>query len=707
MTFSSTIAYKVLLKRSYLTYACLASLVVVLIISWMAWYEKNDIIRTAEHRAALYARVLDDHVLRTLDISALALSDLADSARAGDPLEVGNLRAPMLHALASLTFIRSLSLIDHQGRILVSSLEREQGLTIDMSRLGQLPVNDSVVLGRLVEVRYLEELRSDLEPSARAFRVLGLPLIRRIFMRDASEQYLVAVINPDFFASFQAAAIGDPDFTAVLMNYAGDVLVSDGQPMLAGNLLVNFQKMSDMLKPSDHGTYVGPGAGPGEQIVSVRTSRAWPIVTLVERPMAAAQQDWLNVVVWLLAVGAMMLGVIAVMSRIAWRSARSKETAQRALIGQLAFTDSLLEISPLPIYMLDTAGVIILVNHAFEDFMGLSRERLLGHSRAELLFDSSLNSQVSAPQQLLAPGAEARYALRLTKPDGMQRDVLLSKVAVSNENGTARGVLAFIMDITEFKDAERAILLARDAAQAASLAKSEFVANISHELRTPLQSILGFSELGVLRVQGNIKIAGMFHDIHRSGQRMLALVNDLLDIAKIESSVTTSVFQAVDLRSLIQDVLTELSPLFQARQIRLVCLMPAEPLAACVDTLRIHQVLRNVVANALKFSALGQTIEVQAGFFSPAGLRISVRDEGCGVPDGELETIFEPFMQSSRTKDGSGGTGLGLAICRRILAAHAGRIQAENLAQGGAVFHIDLPCSSDALIAGQLGQASS
>ena len=182
-------------------------------------------------------------------------------------------------------------------------------------------------------------------------------------MRDASEQYLVAVINPDFFASFQAAAIGDPDFTAVLMNYAGDVLVSDGQPMLAGNLLVNFQKMSDMLKPSDHGTYVGPGAGPGEQIVSVRTSRAWPIVTLVERPMAAAQQDWRNVLVWLLAGGAMMLGVIAVMSRIAWRSARSKETAQRALIGQLAFTDSLLEISPLPIYMLDTAGVILSLIH--------------------------------------------------------------------------------------------------------------------------------------------------------------------------------------------------------------------------------------------------------------------------------------------------------------------------------------------------------
>jgi PAS domain S-box-containing protein len=707
MISTSTILPRLLLKRSYLTYAWIASLIVVLIICWIAWHEKNDIVRTDAQHAALYARVLDDHVLRTLDIAALAISDLADIARAGRQPDTGNLQAPMMHALASLTFIRSLSLIDQQGLILVSSLQREQGLTIDMSRLGQLPGNESVVLGSLVQARYLEALRMDLPPAAHGFRVLGLPLIRRIVLPDASVQYLVALINPDFFASFQTVSIGDPNFTAVLMTYAGDVLVSDGQPMLAGGRLVNYQKMTDMLKPSDHGTYVGPGAGPGDQIVSVRTSHAWPIVTLVERPMAGAFEDWLKVLVWLVTIGVMMLAVIAVMARIAWRSAQSKEAAQRELFRQLAFTDRLLEISPLPIYMLDTYGVIVRVNQALEVFMGLGRESLLGRSTADFLSDSNLRSQTPRQERLLAQGAQARYEWRLTKPDGVQRDVLLSKVVVSNDDGSARGVLAFIMDITEYKDAERAIVLARDAAQAASLAKSEFIANISHELRTPLQSILGFSELGVLRVQGNIKIAGMFQDIHSSGQRMLALVNDLLDIAKIESSVTTSVFQDVDIRSLIQDVLTELGPLFELRQIRLVCLLPEGPFMAHVDILRIHQVLRNVVANALKFSAIGHVIEVQAGSICSDRLRISVRDEGCGIPPDELETIFEPFMQSSLTKDGSGGTGLGLAICRRIMVAHGGCIHAENLPQGGAVFHIDLPRLSSQAIAGPLEQLES
>ncbi len=696
MTFHANVLpqMSVLFKRSYLTYAWIAALIVVLTTGWVAWYEKTEIIRSDQHRAALYARVLDDHVLRTLDIASLAISDLADIARAESPLEVKKLQAPMSQALASLTFIRSMALIDSQGRILVSSPEREQGVTIDLGRLGPLPGNDSVVLAPLVAVRDLEELVSTAAPATHRFRVFGLPLVRRIITQEGATQYLVALINPDFFASFQAVAIGEPDFSAVLMSYAGDVLVSDSQSLLAGSCLVNYQKMSEMLKPRDHGTYVGPGAGPGEQIVSVRTSHAWPIVTLVERPLAAAFDDWLKVLVWLMTVGVMMLVVIAAMSRIAWRSARSKEAAQKLLFEQLVFTDRLLEVSPLPIYMLDTRGVIMLVNRALEEFMGLSREQLLGRSAGEFQSESDQLDETHQHERLFAQGGEASYEWRLTKPNGVQRDVLLSKVVVSNDDGSARGVLAFIMDVTEFRDAERAILLARDAAQAASHAKSEFIANISHELRTPLQSILGFSELGVLRIQDNIKISGMFADIHTSGQRMLALVNDLLDIAKIESNEFSSIFRDVDMRGLIQEVFAELDPLFGARNITRVCLLPEQPLIAHVDPLRIHQVLRNVVANALKFSAPGQVIELEAGLHGADRLRISVRDQGRGIPPEELQMIFEPFMQSSLTKDGSGGTGLGLAICRSILLAHAGSIYAENIPGAGAVFHIDLPLSN-------------
>jgi signal transduction histidine kinase len=248
-----------------------------------------------------------------------------------------------------------------------------------------------------------------------------------------------------------------------------------------------------------------------------------------------------------------------------------------------------------------------------------------------------------------------------------------------------------MMDVSEFREAERATRLARDAAEEASRAKSEFIANISHELRTPLQSILGFSELGVMRGAQHPKLHAMFTDIHGSGTRMLALVNDLLDVSKIESSVGAVTLERADLRGLVLSVVRELAPLLAARQLQLVPELGPRALIAKVDPVRFAQVIRNVLANAIKFSPVGASIEVKARLTDEERIHITVRDHGAGVPPDELEKIFEAFVQSSTSKDGSGGTGLGLAICRKILAAHDGHITAANMQDGGAVFLIDIP----------------
>ncbi len=175
---------------------------------------------------------------------------------------------------------------------------------------------------------------------------------------------------------------------------------------------------------------------------------------------------------------------------------------------------------------------------------------------------------------------------------------------------------------------------------------------------------------------------------------MLTLVNDLLDISKIDSAFSEADFTRVDARQLVDEVEKELAPLLSARSVKLFKCMPDAPVMMLVDAIRIHQVLRNVVANALKFSQAGQKIIVGLEMLSSDSLRFYVQDEGCGIPQKELEHIFEPFVQSSLTKDGSGGTGLGLAICRRIVHAHGGKIHAENIPAGGAIFYIELPLRS-------------
>ena len=367
-----------------------------------------------------------------------------------------------------------------------------------------------------------------------------------------------------------------------------------------------------------------------------------------------------------------------------------RQVAQQALQHQLAFVASLLEISPMPVATINSRGHYTSINRAWADFTGLQREQVIGR-RAETVMDAADAEQhAKNDAQLWRSGGTLRYELKLKHRDGSRRDVVVTKVLVSGAEFGA-SLLSSMMDVSEFRAAERAKDDARTAAEESSRAKSEFIANISHELRTPLQSILGFSELGMVRGHEHPKLQAMFTDINASGGRMLALVNDLLDVAKIESSVGAITLERADLRALVQSVLHELSPLLDAKHIQLVCQLGRQPLIAKVDPVRFQQVVRNIAANAIKVSPMGGELQVQGHITADRRICISVRDQGTGIPVAELEKIFEAFVQSSTRKDGSGGTGLGLAICKKIIDAHGGSIQADNATEGGAIFRVYLP----------------
>lgn len=244
--------------------------------------------------------------------------------------------------------------------------------------------------------------------------------------------------------------------------------------------------------------------------------------------------------------------------------------------------------------------------------------------------------------------------------------------------------VGFRVDITD-------LVQAREAAEQASRTKSEFIATVSHELRTPLQSVLGFSELGVHFAEGQPRFQQMFTDIHAGGQRMLTLVNDLLDISKITGKAGSLSLHLADLNQQVQAVVRELQPLMAARRLQLDALPPKLALPAMLDSFRMQQVLRNVLANAIRFAPDGSHIELSASERGADGLELCIRDHGPGIPEAELEQVFEPFVQSSRTRDGSGGTGLGLAICKKIMSAHGGRIDAQLAPGGGALIRLRLP----------------
>ncbi|MFO1320169.1 MAG: PAS domain S-box protein [Burkholderiales bacterium] len=236
------------------------------------------------------------------------------------------------------------------------------------------------------------------------------------------------------------------------------------------------------------------------------------------------------------------------------------------------------------------------------------------------------------------------------------------------------------------------LMKAKESAEAANNAKSEFLANMSHELRTPMHAILSFSRLGLDRLTPDGSEAGKIHHyldrIQMSGQRLLTMLNDLLDLSKLEAGKMHYDFALYPVREIVEGVLGELSAYAREKDVR-VFLTEGEVVQAWCDATRFSQVIRNLLSNAIKFTPSGRSVRIQvdtAVLEGAPAARVRVTDEGVGIPSEELERVFDKFVQSTKTKSGAGGTGLGLAICREIVVQHGGRIWAESGTGGGATF---------------------
>lgn len=247
----------------------------------------------------------------------------------------------------------------------------------------------------------------------------------------------------------------------------------------------------------------------------------------------------------------------------------------------------------------------------------------------------------------------------------------------------------------ELEVAHDEALEAKVQAEIANMAKSEFVGNISHELRTPMHAILGYSELGASKSSMPDKVEGYFGQIRKSGLRLMDLIDSLLDISKLETGKYEIDYEKYSLLSMIGQCRDEKHASLEAKQIELNIRSESDAVAE-FDIKGMHQVVMGLLINAIKYGDVGTQILVdlknEITVEGSDSIHFYIHNIGPEIPAEELSNIFEDFVQSSETKDGSGGTGLGLSISKKIIEAHGGRMWAENSAdKSGAVFHFIFP----------------
>jgi PAS domain S-box-containing protein len=354
------------------------------------------------------------------------------------------------------------------------------------------------------------------------------------------------------------------------------------------------------------------------------------------------------------------------------------------------YLEALLELSPTAIVTIDLNEDVTSWNPAAERLFGYTRQEAIGRNVDDLVARSDgVRAEAVDVSQQLRKGGEVHLTTQRTRKDGTLVDVDV-RAAPIFVGGEQVGMYGLYHDVSE-------LLRARRDAEAATEAKSAFLATMSHEIRTPLNAVIGMTEL-LLGTELTTEQRDLAHVVHTSGDALLGVINEILDFSKIEADRLELEHRPLVLRDCVESALEMVAASAAGKGLDVACLIdPSAPAAIVGDGTRLRQILVNLLTNAVKFTECGEvvlTVEWHAAAAldkSGDRLHFTVRDTGIGIPADRIDGLFESFSQvDASTTRRYGGTGLGLAIGKRLCEMMGGEMWAESEAGKGSAFHFTI-----------------
>ncbi|WP_454438764.1 ATP-binding protein [Thauera mechernichensis] len=661
----------------------LLTVAAVITVGILSWRDYRATVREVETETANLARLFEEHAHRRLDPVLLLLHQVVDDAASADAI-------PPLPQMGAL-------------------------LRFDASGILQLlagPQPDGEAARELIALARGLRDRGD-DPRLVSGAHLH-PLVERpdqgfaLALEGRSGSVAIALFEAAYFRSFYERHMPGEEGSAALFRDDGEVLVLQPPVAHAGARLRTL--LFDDYRGVSSASFIDRGqAQAPEHFVAFRRSSSLPFFISASVALTPAIRHFEARLQTALFTMLGMLVVLGGAAQLQMRAIRRQDETQAELQQSRDFTDAVLNSMASHIAILDPKGEIVATNRAWQMLRrasGCSDQDRSQLSRCEVCRQGLSGSGVAerAAEGISSVRAGQKAAFLLTYPCEAFGVARWFNLRVTPFAGRPGYVVVSHEDVTELKEVEQALDLARCEAEAANAAKTRFLANMSHEIRTPLTAVLGMTRLLASTVLDQ-RQRDYVRTTEAAGEALLAIISDILDLSKIEAGRIELERAPFALRRLLDDVLALFNESAVAKGLGLVLdVDDGVPDQLVGDRVRLQQVLMNLLGNALKFTERGRV--VLAVSLAPGALPhicFSVKDTGIGMDDEQIARVFHAFVQGdSSTARRYGGTGLGLSISRRLVQLMGGILEVDSLPGAGSCFSFALPLALSAPLDGPL-----